>query len=65
MEVVDTLTADQVEVDDIIEYRGSIIEVRTIEDQGELITLEGIELDTGENTIMTMFFDDTVSLMGY
>ena len=64
MDVIDRLTASQVEEDDTIRYEGELIVVDTVEDDGEDVTIEGFSLTTGYDTIITVPFETVVDLMG-
>lgn len=65
MDIIDTLTADQVEIGDVIRIFGEDIEVTDKEDSGlSDVTITGWSLDNGGESINTLPFDETVELLG-
>lgn len=62
MIIYDSITADQVDPDDLVMVEDDPIEVSEVSDEGSIITLTGYSHKTGDTTIYFLTADSVVHL---
>lgn len=64
MNVIDTITAEQVEVGDLISILGDTVEVTSVSDDMENVIIEGNSLIEGDKVTHEVSFSAPIDIMG-
>lgn len=64
MNVIDTITADQIEVGDLVAVEGDNLTVTHVSDEGTVIVVSGESLVEGDKVTHVLCDIDSVDLLG-